>query len=179
MEDASDHPPASFNNRMVASFLDSILFLVLLAPLVAFLNPVVLQDPQMSLDMLRELSEQQTISGVFSVAMREGILQHWVVNNAIQFIVVGCVVIPFWRMHGATPGKMLLRMRVVDAATGENPTLTQCLVRFFGYIVATLPLFLGFIWIAFDKRKRGWHDLMAGTEVRIYPRKKWYENPLA
>jgi uncharacterized RDD family membrane protein YckC len=24
---------------------------------------------------------------------------------------------------------------------------------------------LGFIWIAFDKRKQGWHDKLAGTVV--------------
>lgn len=34
-----------------------------------------------------------------------------------------------------------------------------------GYILSTLPLCLGFIWIAFDGKKRGWHDMIAGTLV--------------
>jgi uncharacterized RDD family membrane protein YckC len=28
-----------------------------------------------------------------------------------------------------------------------------------------IPLFLGFIWVAFDARKQGWHDKLAGTLV--------------
>jgi uncharacterized RDD family membrane protein YckC len=28
-----------------------------------------------------------------------------------------------------------------------------------------LVFFLGFIWVAFDKRKQGWHDKIAGTVV--------------
>jgi uncharacterized RDD family membrane protein YckC len=27
------------------------------------------------------------------------------------------------------------------------------------------PMCLGFLWIAFDKRKQGWHDKLAGTVV--------------
>jgi uncharacterized RDD family membrane protein YckC len=26
-------------------------------------------------------------------------------------------------------------------------------------------LYLGFLWIAFDRRKQGWHDKIAGTVV--------------
>jgi len=37
--------------------------------------------------------------------------------------------------------------------------------RYFGYYVSGLILALGFIWIAFDKRKQGWHDKLAGTLV--------------
>ncbi|MBW2651381.1 MAG: RDD family protein [Deltaproteobacteria bacterium] len=40
-----------------------------------------------------------------------------------------------------------------------------------GYIISKLPFFLGFIWVAFDGRKQGWHDKIAGTYViktRVY-----------
>ena len=29
----------------------------------------------------------------------------------------------------------------------------------------TIPLFMGLVWVAFDKRKQGWHDKLAGTVV--------------
>jgi len=28
-----------------------------------------------------------------------------------------------------------------------------------------LPLYLGFLWAVFDRRKQGWHDKIAGTVV--------------
>lgn len=71
----------------------------------------------------------------------------------------------FWLKFSATPGKMLLGLKVVDAQTGENINLRRSLIRYIGYIVAMIPLFLGYLWVAFDKRKQGWHDKMAGTAV--------------
>ena len=51
------------------------------------------------------------------------------------------------------------------ADTGEPPTTGKLLIRYLGYYVSTLALFLGFLWIAFDPRKQGWHDKMANTVV--------------
>ena len=55
--------------------------------------------------------------------------------------------------------------RLVDAKTGEPPSTSQCIGRYFAYFVSTIPLFLGLIWVAFDSRKQGWHDKLAGTVV--------------
>ncbi|EGZ51346.1 RDD family protein [Neisseria wadsworthii] len=71
----------------------------------------------------------------------------------------------FWNKFAATPGKMLLALKVVDAKTGEDIDLRQSIIRYIGYFIAILPLFLGLIWVAFDKRKQGWHDKMAGTVI--------------
>ena len=71
----------------------------------------------------------------------------------------------FWIYRSATPGKMIVRAKIVDAKTGEKPSTGQLIGRYFGYYVSMIPLFLGFIWVAFDKRKQGWHDKLAGTVV--------------
>ncbi len=65
---------------------------------------------------------------------------------------------------GQTPGKMLLGLRVVQA-TGEPMTFGLAFLRWAGYLVSKLAVYLGFIWIAFDRRKQGWHDKIAGTVV--------------
>ncbi len=70
-----------------------------------------------------------------------------------------------WRFRGATPGKMLFSARIVDASTFGPPSTGKLIGRFFAYLVSMLPLFLGFLWIAFDPRKQGWHDKLAGTVV--------------
>jgi len=38
-------------------------------------------------------------------------------------------------------------------------------LRYLGYYVSTIVLFLGFFWVAWDKKKQGWHDKMARTVV--------------
>jgi uncharacterized RDD family membrane protein YckC len=75
------------------------------------------------------------------------------------------VVLLFWVERQATPGKMVLGLRIVDAVTGETPTMGRLTLRYVGYLVAALPLGLGYLWALWDKQKQGWHDKMAGTVV--------------
>jgi uncharacterized RDD family membrane protein YckC len=74
-------------------------------------------------------------------------------------------VIVYWFYRQATPGKMAISARIVDAKTGEKPSLQQYIIRYVGYVVAFLPLGLGIFWVAWDKKKQGWHDKLAGTVV--------------
>lgn len=70
----------------------------------------------------------------------------------------------FPSIAGQTPGKMLLGIVVVQT-TGEKITPGIAFLRWVGYIISSLFLYLGFIWIAFDGKKQGWHDKIAGTMV--------------
>lgn len=87
------------------------------------------------------------------------------VDFLLSWVLPAVAVVIFWVTRQATPGKMAIAARVVDAKTGNNPTTTQCIVRYLGYFISMLPLFLGLIWVAFDGRKQGWHDKIAGTVV--------------
>jgi uncharacterized RDD family membrane protein YckC len=75
------------------------------------------------------------------------------------------VVLAFWSRAGATPGKMLLRMKIIDAETGRDATFGMLALRYLGYFVSMLPLYLGVLWVGWDKRKQGFHDKIAGTVV--------------
>jgi uncharacterized RDD family membrane protein YckC len=83
----------------------------------------------------------------------------------IQYVLPAIAAIVFWKYKSATPGKMILSIKIVDARHGGSLSVTQCLIRYFAYLVSMLPLGLGFLWIAFDKRKQAWHDKLAGTIV--------------
>lgn len=74
-------------------------------------------------------------------------------------------VIAFWIYKQATPGKMAIDAKIVDAKTGGKPTAIQFFIRYIGYIISTIPLCLGFFWVGWDKKKQGWHDKLAGTVV--------------
>lgn len=83
----------------------------------------------------------------------------------LQLLLPAIAFIAFWSARSTTPGKMAIGAEIVDATTGAKPSLGQCVIRYIGYYVCIIPLFLGFFWIGFDKRKQGWHDKMANTVV--------------
>jgi uncharacterized RDD family membrane protein YckC len=83
----------------------------------------------------------------------------------INWVLPAFAVVAFWLYAQATPGKMAISAKIVDASTGNPPTTSQCIIRYLGYFVSTIPFLLGFIWVAFDDRKQGWHDKLANTVV--------------
>ncbi len=71
----------------------------------------------------------------------------------------------FWHRTGQTPGLRMFGMRVVRDSDGGPVSVGAALLRLVGYWIDSLVFYLGFIWIFIDKRKRCWHDLIAGTVV--------------
>ena len=68
-------------------------------------------------------------------------------------------------LRGQTPGMMAFDLRIVRERDGSPIGLGTALVRFLGWIVSAVVLDLGFLAIGIDRRKRGWHDRIAGTVV--------------
>jgi len=85
--------------------------------------------------------------------------------DLLGIVALAAIVIGFWRTCGATPGKIALGVRIVDAASGGRPSLGRLALRFLFYFVSAFPFYLGFFWAAIDRRKQGWHDKIAGTIV--------------
>jgi len=83
----------------------------------------------------------------------------------INWVLPAIAVVLFWIYRQATPGKMAISAQIVDAASGGKPSTRQLVVRYLGYYVSIIPLFMGLFWVAFDRRKQGWHDKLAGTVV--------------
>jgi uncharacterized RDD family membrane protein YckC len=71
----------------------------------------------------------------------------------------------FWSHGGATPGMRMMGLKVVRDVDGGPVSVGQAIIRLIGYWVSGAVIYLGFIWIFIDKRRRGWHDLIAGTVV--------------
>ena len=130
-----------FWKRLVAMIIDTMILLVVIVPLAISIYG-------------REY---------FARAETAGFAGFW--DFMLQVVLPAIAVILFWRYRGATPGKMALSAKIVDAKTGGAPSTGRLVARYFAYIVSMLPLFLGFVWIAIDRRKQGWHDKIAGTVV--------------
>ena len=83
----------------------------------------------------------------------------------LSYVFPVIAIILFWCFKQATPGKMAVHAKIVDAKTGVAPSVGKCIGRYFAYILSAIPLGLGYIWVAFDPKKQAWHDKIAGTVV--------------
>ncbi|MFN8372483.1 MAG: RDD family protein [Anaerolineae bacterium] len=79
----------------------------------------------------------------------------------------------FWtHYNGQTPGKMLAGIRVVKK-DGSAMLWADTVVRCLGYVVNSVLLNLGWLWILVDAERQGIHDKLAQTcVVRVAPRAK-------
>jgi uncharacterized RDD family membrane protein YckC len=127
--------------RTAAALIDSLLVAAIIGPLLYWIyGPAYFFD-----------SEPVSVRGLADI------LLNWVLPAV--------AVVVFWIYRQATPGKMIFGARIVDAATAQPPTTGQLIGRYLAYYVSLIPLCIGFLWIAFDARKQGWHDKLAGTVV--------------
>ena len=83
----------------------------------------------------------------------------------INWILPAAITLAFWLTLAATPGKLLVGVRVVNAETGERLTFAQAALRYVGYIVSFVPLLVGYFWMLGNPRKQTWHDLLAKSVV--------------
>lgn len=77
----------------------------------------------------------------------------------------------FWSWRGQTPGKMMLRIRVVRT-DGSPLALGHAILRFIGWAIFGFTFLIGYLWIGFDSNKQGWHDKIADTYVVKLPPKR-------
>lgn len=69
-----------------------------------------------------------------------------------------------WTKSGQTAGNTIVGIKVVGK-DGSPISSGKALLRYVGYIVSGIVLSIGFLWAAFDRKRQGWHDKMAGTYV--------------
>lgn len=83
----------------------------------------------------------------------------------INWVAPAIVIVMFWVACGQTPGKMAIGARIVDAETGGPISPGKAVVRYLGYFISMIGLFIGYIWVGLDPKKQGWHDHIARTVV--------------
>jgi uncharacterized RDD family membrane protein YckC len=144
---------AGFWIRVVASVIDTVLVSIIVGPLLwkvygsaYFQDYVDLMQGRIDL-----AADRPMFAGPADVLL------------SLVLPAVGIVI--FWIARAATPGKMALSLKIVDANTLGPLSTMQSIGRYLGYYASMFGLMLGFLWIAFDPRKQGWHDKLARTVV--------------
>ena len=94
-----------------------------------------------------------------------GLVIGGLVGNLLSFVLGAGYAIYFWSSSGQTPGKQMMKLKVVKAEGGAILTPGEALVRYIGQIISAIPLLLGYFWVLWDPKREAWHDKIAGTKV--------------
>ena len=70
----------------------------------------------------------------------------------------------FTMMGGATPGMMLMGLRLVSFE-GSAPAPVQLMWRSLGYIISGVTALMGFLWAFWDEDHLSWHDRLSRTYI--------------
>jgi uncharacterized RDD family membrane protein YckC len=139
---------AGFVSRLIAYFLDGIVIIVSLGATAWLI--------QMALSVLR-------LQSVVDLPVLSDSGQ-FVLTSTTAAIIVIFYRIFFWSVAGQTPGLKFMGLRVVTL-DGKHLSLKRAALRMVGYVISTVPLYLGFAWVLIDDRRQGWHDKLARTCV--------------
>lgn len=176
-----DSPYASLNQRMFATGLDMLWAMFLLGPVILQMRPMIYGAADASAILPQATSREDLTRALLD----SGYIFKFILESVLSFLIIAPVFAFCWSYGSTTPGKWLLRLRIVDAKTFRKMTGRQIVLRLIGYGVVVAPLFIamwltvlnpyyilsfvlfsmGIWWIYLDRNRRAWHDFIAGTAV--------------
>ncbi len=71
----------------------------------------------------------------------------------------------FVMQYGASVGKIVMKIRVIEIATMQTPNVLVALNRAIFRVISELLLYLGFLWGLLNPQRQTWHDITAKTLV--------------
>jgi uncharacterized RDD family membrane protein YckC len=147
--------PAGFVSRAIAFIIDLVI-LNLTGALIISLTSLISDFFHLDIFIRRVSQDFPALTNVITVVI-----------VLASFILLAGYFMVFWTVIGSTPGKLFMGLRVVRQ-NDLRMTFGKALLRFAGYWISALPLFIGFLWVLVDGRRQGWHDKLADTQVIYY-----------
>ena len=171
MKTANTPKPAPLNRRLMAAMIDAILIISILSPAINAMVAAISNGGDIPTLMMAytetHAGDTMNISDVIHYLDEHNAFVPFILSQFILLTALMAYYVIFWTWQGATIGKMLLRIKVVNAKDGAPVSMKQAWLRILGYIAAALTLSIGFIMIDFRKDKKGLHDIIAGTQVIV------------
>ena len=145
---------AGFLRRSVAVVVDMALFLALACvAAIPLTRRLATLGPRSPADLVISVLASPPLARTAAVTLLAIALLWW------AYFVIG------WGLLGATPGKRLLGLAVIDHA-GRHPIgPLRAQLRLVAYTLSSLPLCAGHLLVAFRSDHRALHDILAGTRV--------------
>ena len=86
-------------------------------------------------------------------------------TSTVNTLLSAAYFIALWAVRGQTLGMMLFNLRIVRAEDGTRLDVVSAVIRYLMLIISFAVIFLGVIFVAFDRHKQGWHDKLVRTVV--------------
>ena len=146
--------------RLFASTLDLTLLAIISNPITTFISW------NLSLYFFKTNITKITINSMQASELTEyistgNLFWYLLLISIMNFLITGAYFVGFWTYYSATPGKMIMKMTIVDADTLAKPTKWQFVKRFLGYVT----ILFGIWFVPFSKQHRALHDRLSGTLV--------------
>jgi len=85
---------------------------------------------------------------------------------ALEFMLMKVIYQSFFVMqYGASIGKLIMKIRVIDTKTMQTPNVIVALNRGIFRVISEIFLYLGFLWGLLNPQRQTWHDKTASTLV--------------
>ncbi len=158
-----------FIPRLFAAILDFLLLLLILNPIMSFIRHKVFvyrfKEFFTEYD-INASNYQEFMTAVQSpefaklVTLGE-LLTCLAIVNIISIVLIGIYFVSFWYYFSLTPGKFIMRMRVVSENNFAKPSIFALIKRYLFYVTAIVG-----IWsILFSKKGQALHDKLSKTVV--------------
>jgi uncharacterized RDD family membrane protein YckC len=168
-KDKGNSKYSTINRRMLAVMIDFLILSIVFTPISWVLSLIYNtgMDVEAVMERYVDLYGNTDIDlGKFMPLLVEsGILQIFLLQNIFSLLIIAVFYIFFDYRYGATPGKMVMRCRVVNYANDHRLSLKQASTRFFGVILEALTLGISFIFANFAKDNRSFHDKLSSSAV--------------
>ena len=160
---------SKFIPRVFAMTIDLVILSIILTPVMNLISTQIFIHTFQEFFILNNVDMTNTDDMAVAVRLPEFTefvtASKFLTYTGIIFLIntffMGIYFVTFWYKLGATPGKMLMRLKIVDADDYSKPSLSRCIKRFIGYITAIIG-----IWsMIFSKRGISLHDKIANTVV--------------
>jgi uncharacterized RDD family membrane protein YckC len=103
-----------------------------------------------------------------SAEMSSNFITSYLISTALSFVINIVYYVGFIGKKGATPGKMIMKIKIVTPS-GQPVSYGTAFLRYIGLIISFMILGIGYLMAIFDrKEKRTLHDRIASTRVIRY-----------
>lgn len=155
---------ASFVNRLFSALMDLCLLSIMLVPITSYINQktIIYKFGDILKEKNIEITNYYEVTNILKPYLTPEVL--WDISYPMllaQLISLILYFVTFWHLFGTTPVKYLMHIRVVDKNSLSNPSIIQCCVRLFFYILAPVGIWSMF----FSENKQMLHDKISGTMV--------------
>lgn len=151
MIEVAEH--AGFWKRVAATLIDLVIMSILAYALGWMPGTVLITEK-----MARQMATDRTMREAYTGGLQAIAYLSFIIVSWLYYVVMES------SSKQATVGKLALEIKVTDL-NGSRIGFGKANARFFAEILSNLTMGIGYLMVAFTRRKQGLHDLVAGTLV--------------